>query len=74
MKSPYKAYYIGEEFYGASGTMMSSLYTESGFRSDWLAVRMALEEGREVHIRQATDAEMLKAYQKLHEHLSKKST
>lgn len=58
-------YYIGDEFYGNSGTMMSSIYLEGGFRTDWGKVRISLSEGKEVRIRQATDAEMLAAYKEL---------
>lgn len=28
-------YYIGNDFYGNSGTMMSSIYLEGGYRTDW---------------------------------------
>lgn len=62
-------YYIGENFYSNSGTMMSSIYLEGGFRTDWGKVRIALIEGKEVRIRQATDAEMLAAYKELEKYL-----
>lgn len=60
-----KVYYIGDEFYGNSGTMMSSIYLEGGIRTDWGKVQFALKEGKEVQIRQATDSEMLAAYKLL---------
>jgi hypothetical protein len=58
-------YYIGDDFYGKSGTTMSSIYLEGGYRTDWGRVNIALREGKEVRIRQATDAEMLAAYKEL---------
>jgi len=62
-----KLFYIGRDFYLKSSTMMSSIYEENGGRSDWGKVEMALERGEEVHIRQATDKELLWAYKKLDE-------
>uniref|UniRef100_A0A6H2A654 Uncharacterized protein n=1 Tax=viral metagenome TaxID=1070528 RepID=A0A6H2A654_9ZZZZ len=50
--------YIGSEFYVKSSTMMSSIYTVDGRRSDWGKVSIALEKGEEVHIRPATRKEM----------------
>jgi len=49
-----KLIYIGDHFYMESGTIMSSIYTETGERSDWGKVQMALKDGEEVEIRQAT--------------------
>lgn len=49
--------YIGDHFYFESGTAMSPIYTEDGYRSGWGQVGSALKQGREVHIRQATQAE-----------------
>lgn len=49
--------YIGESFYFASGTLMSSLYDAEGDRQDWGSVQMALENGHNIHIRQATEVE-----------------
>jgi len=49
--------YIGDHFYMESGTAMSPIYTEDGERSDWGFVQVALRDGAEVHIRQATEAE-----------------
>lgn len=66
-----KLFYIGDDFYADSGTMMSSIYHEekapSGnyYRSDWGKVNLALQGGDEVHIRQATDKEMLWAHKHL---------
>lgn len=67
MKEVLRVYYIGDNFYYDSGTMMSSIYLESGMRTDWGKVQIALKEGMEVHIRQANDAEMFAAYRKLAE-------
>lgn len=50
--------YIGEEFYSKSRTIMSSLYRENGQRFDWGFVQIALKNGHDVHIRQATTKEM----------------
>lgn len=58
-----KLVYIGDKFYHESGTMMSSLYTEDGQRSDWGFVNIALRRGEEVQIRQATSEE-LERYEK----------
>lgn len=52
-----KLIYIGPHFYRKSGTMMSSIYTEDGLRSDWGKVELALESGKTVEIRQATQSE-----------------
>lgn len=56
--------YIGEDFYWKSKTLMSSLYTEDGRRSDWGFVSIALKNGDQVNIRQATEGEIAK-YEKL---------
>lgn len=64
-KKVVKIYYIGDGFYVKSGTNMSSIYLEGGFRTDWGNVMLDLKEGKEVHIRQATDSEMVNAYRKL---------
>lgn len=58
-------YYIGDNFSSNSGTMMSSIYLEGGFRTDWGKVQILLKEGKELRIRQATDSEMLTAYREL---------
>lgn len=52
-----KLVYIGDHFYGESGTMMSPIYTEDGKRYDWGFVQVALRNGDEISIRQATQAE-----------------
>jgi hypothetical protein len=57
-----KLIYIGEKFYDESKTMMSSIYHEQDedgvyLRSDWGKVNVALRNGENVEIRQATDAE-----------------
>ena len=49
--------YIGDHFYGESGTMMSPIYTEDGRRSDWGLVQSALRDGKTVNIRPATQQE-----------------
>jgi hypothetical protein len=59
--------YIGKDFYWESGTMMSSLYDESGKRMDWGFVGIALERGEEVHIRQATPEEKEPFYKRFFE-------
>jgi len=58
-----KLLYIGNEFYYKSRTIMSSVYTLNGKRSDWGKIQIALEEGEEVHIRPATPNE-LRHYEK----------
>ena len=65
--------YIGENFYGDSGTIMSSIYTVDGERSHWGKVQLALEKGESVHIRPATDLELLPYKNKLIELLRKKT-
>ena len=52
-----KLIYIGDHFYIESGTMISSIYTEDGFRSDWGHVQSALRHGEKVEIRPATTKE-----------------
>lgn len=52
-----KLVYIGDHFYLQSGTMMSSIYTEDGYRSDWNDVNAALRRGDSIEIRQATPQE-----------------
>lgn len=62
--------FIGSEFYWKSSTIMSSIYEiidDYLVRSDWGQVQVALQKGEEVHIRPATDAEMVWAYKKLGE-------
>lgn len=52
-----KLIYIGRHFYHESGSVMSSLYHETGERTDWGKVEVALEGGEAVSIRPATQAE-----------------
>jgi len=59
------AVYIGDEFYSASGSMMSSVYLNDGSRYDWGFMQRDLREGSEVLIRQATQEEMNKYKVKL---------
>lgn len=49
-----KLVYIGDHFYAESGSAMSSIYTEDGYRSDWGQVQMALRRGESIEIRQST--------------------
>ena len=62
-----KLLYIGDHFYFESGTSMSSIYTEDGYRYDWGFIKRDLSKGYEVHIRQATDAEVGRYERKLRE-------
>lgn len=53
--------FIGNDFYNKSRTMMSSIYQVTDgrlYRSDWGKVQIALANGDEVHIRQATAQEL----------------
>ena len=52
-----KLIYIGDHFYRESGSMMSPIYTEDGKRYDWGFVQVALRNGDEISIRQATQSE-----------------
>ena len=52
-----KLIYIGDHFYGESGSMMSPIYTEDDKRYDWGVMQVALLNGEEISIRQATQAE-----------------
>lgn len=51
--------FIGDKFYNESGSIMSSIYTVDGERSDWGFVQIALSAGKSVHIRPATKDELL---------------
>lgn len=53
-----KLIYIGDHFYMESGTTMSPIYTEDGYRSDWGHVQMTLKRGDSIEIRQATPQEL----------------
>ena len=55
--------YIGDRFYNESNSMMSSIYDIHGNRQDWGFVQIALCNGESVHIRPATDAELI-SYEK----------
>lgn len=52
-----KLIYIGNQFYAESGSMMSSIYTEDGDKSNWGEVQIHLENGGSVNIRQANHIE-----------------
>lgn len=60
-----KLIFIGERFYRESGTMMSSIYSENGQRSNWGHVQLVLEGGEPVEIRPATQEELTKYEAKL---------
>lgn len=60
--------YIGDEFYSRSRTMMSSIYTIDGKRSDWGFVSLALKSGESVSIRPATEEELI-PYKKMLEEM-----
>lgn len=60
-----KLVFIGDDFYHNSGTIMSSLYTEDGQRSDWGKVKIALRNGEKVCIRPATEKELESAKETL---------
>lgn len=50
--------FIGDRFYIESGSIMSSLYTVKGERTDWGLVSNALNNGKSVNIRPATINEL----------------
>ena len=55
--------FIGSHFYWESGTMMSPIYLRKAkglTRYDWGKMQIALGQGEEVHIRQATPQEQAK--------------
>lgn len=61
-----EVFYVGDAFYHRSGTMMSSIYLAgSKSRYDWGFMQRDLSDGKEVHIRQATDEELAWATRKL---------
>jgi len=67
--------YIGDKFYGDSGTMMSSIYKKEGkkyTRFDWGFLQIALANGENVKIRQANRKEMLHFKTMLADHILKK--
>lgn len=67
--------YIGDHFYRQSGTMMSPIYKDEGngkfSRYDWGFVQVALGDGHEINIRQATDAEFGKFCRELEQRKKK---
>jgi len=60
-----KLVYIGDGCYLPSGTRMSSIYHEDGRRCDYGFMQCMLKNGDEIHIRQATDDELLVYQQEL---------
>jgi hypothetical protein len=68
MKEKMKTYnliYVGQRFYEQSGAMMSSLYSDDGFRWDWGLVQSTLRYGDNVNIRPASQNEILFYEEKL---------
>jgi len=59
--------YIGDKFYFESKTFMSSIYDVHGNRQNWNFVQRALKSGDYIHIRQATEQEMIFYKSKLKE-------
>jgi len=59
--------YIGDKFYSESHSRMSSIYLDGIFRYDYGKMRIALEEGEDVIIRQATPDELICFEKKLQE-------
>lgn len=60
--------FIGDKFYWESGTLMSRVYeiTSDGYeRADWGSIQVALEKGKSVHIRPATEKEKVEFEKKL---------
>ncbi len=52
-------FYVGQDFYLGSGTMMSSIYEVGSLkRYDWGLVQSALRYGNSVNLRPATKEEM----------------
>ena len=49
-----KLIYFGESYYEQSGSMIGSLYTTSGDRTDWEKVKVALRAGESVEITPAS--------------------
>lgn len=56
-----KLIYIGDDYYFKSGSIMSSIYMESGERTDWGKVCVVLDEGKSVFIRPAMADELRSA-------------
>ncbi len=51
--------FIGKKFYFESSTRMSSIYTIDGQRYDWGFVQRDLSQGKSIHIRPATEKELI---------------
>ena len=55
--------YVGDKYYFESGTIMSSVYqiddAGSFKRTDWGEIQEALKQEKEIHIRPATEIEIL---------------
>lgn len=52
-------FFIGDEYYSKSKTMMSSIYVAGSYaRFDWGFVNCLLREGKSVYIRPATQEEL----------------
>jgi hypothetical protein len=61
-----RLFYIGDDFYRKSSTMMSSIYIENTKeRFDWSFVEVELKRGNDIHIRPATKEEMEWAHKEL---------
>jgi hypothetical protein len=52
--------YFGDNFYTESGSVLSSLYTEDGERFDYGFMKVALQNGYKITIRQSTEDERQK--------------
>lgn len=72
MKNKMTLYYIGDNFYSESGTMMSSIYHSTGERSDWGDVQCMLRDGMELEIVQAPDSFLVQKYRQLDEYKKKR--
>lgn len=59
-------FFIGDNFYSKSQTMMSSIYIAGSYeRFDWGFVNCLLREGKSVYIRPATHEELDWAHKKI---------
>jgi len=68
----YELIFIGDKFYNESSTIMSSIYTIDGRRSDWGFVQVTLSQGESVYIRPATKVELAPYIEKLNHIKSRK--
>ena len=67
-------FYIGDKFYSKPRTFMGPIYRVDTYeRYDWGFVSRDLSEGKEIHIRPATEEEMAWARQKLGEVVLRRS-